>query len=400
MRRQVDAAIDNEHSFAAPQVHTAPQTVSPAKEPATTQTQSESARPIGRARTLSHTGFAMPRRSSPLRQGPHRSKTLYADALARRERHLERADLAERQRQTLEEDDPERLLQLRRWRAHLHDSRTHEEREEALLRRRQERHRAGEKAQLAREQEELMECTFTPAILSSMGAGRSSPSRMRSNSPASSSLQTRSATGSSANSAVGEKLQRLLEKQLMHVRQLGELDVEQKTQRSFLGAGVGSGGCPDVESGHDGWDAAPSATAGTGQSVEVDDNMYDSPRDNIPQTLASAPHAEQEAAVKLYRGQLALIHALERLDLQALDLAKDELDTIGNLGFRLGLADNVRRTMQVAHQGHAPSLHPCSGSPGSSIAVTEGSPCNGRWPLRDSSVNSWHQDHVTVSQMK
>eukprot|EP00929_Paragymnodinium_shiwhaense_P070333 TRINITY_DN35628_c0_g1_i1.p1 TRINITY_DN35628_c0_g1~~TRINITY_DN35628_c0_g1_i1.p1 ORF type:complete len:1057 (+),score=165.35 TRINITY_DN35628_c0_g1_i1:100-3270(+) len=84
-----------------------------------------------------------------------------------------------------------------------------------------------------------------------------------------------------------------------------------------------------------------------------------SPRDNLQRsTLQSARaspgralqkgSAEAEAADRLYRRKLSLIHALERVDVQVLSLSKADAEVLVHQGFQFGLAERLRGSLRSA----------------------------------------------------
>jgi len=374
-----------------------------------------------------------PRNQSPGQRGKDprsRCANLYADALARRERQRERRDTVERSEHiAIEEGQRDSLLQLREWQRtyRLQDTRTHEEREEALLRRRRQRQRETFAAQAERELTGLEECTFQPTVFRSKQGTVGSDLQRSSSCGASTGLLAGSASSVRQRAFVAnEKLQIMLKKQLSLVRQLTELEEDRRTQQKLMDAR-----CVEVlgvANPQNAWQAAGAAqargvangcrrpcqsseTAGAGAGEKC---AWESPRDFLQRSarLALELQEEQQAAeLRLYRRQLTIVHALERLDVQALSLSKEELEgMVHHMGFRLGLAASVRPTLELhmpASEGAADTGTPAWGNadPGSEPclrngtgrcsadagmrAVHDGDSCT-RKPLRDS-VNSLRQ---------
>mmetsp|Transcript_29326 Transcript_29326/g.51346 ORF Transcript_29326/g.51346 Transcript_29326/m.51346 type:complete len:514 (-) Transcript_29326:63-1604(-) len=140
--------------------------------------------PRGRGDSPVRTAFPMPdqgsRSNSPRRtssnprmkrqqmqtdRAPERAQRLYEDAVARRERLREKKQQKERQQQQALEEGQRNFATRQRENQRFYrfrDSRTHEEREEAMLRRRDERVRELRREKKQKELEKYSECTFQP----------------------------------------------------------------------------------------------------------------------------------------------------------------------------------------------------------------------------------------------
>lgn len=296
---------------------------------------------------------ASPSRSASRPRSPPRFMDLYGDALARRERQQARTASQLRQRKASEEQQ-QLQLQLQKVERQAsykgrQDLRTHEERELDMVRRRQTWTQAHQTQQALREQHEMRECTFQPEIRS-QSRDRASSSVQGAASTVSSSTCSSAATGRpSATASRAEsrarngaarragseshsprrdqmmELRKLQEKQMAVLRQLGEI------------CASGGGGA-----------AEPPGSGG---------DPCDSPRDHLrmrsSQGAAKAPDGPEKLATELhlYRLQLAQVHALERLDMQALELPPKRLQMLLTTGFRLGLAEGLRRKLKRPPNG-------------------------------------------------
>lgn len=352
---------------------------------------------------------------------------LYADAAARREKLREKQlDARKKDAEALEDTRRESWLKLReRQRTYrLQDTRSHEEREEDVLRRRSARARMNDMEKLAREQDELVDCTFKPKLVtdwqSKKGGSQCPPSYGmqgcvaggtgaapgEGSSPSAASSQGCGGLGRSASWAGGTplgsgcsqktpraapplRLQALLEKQLGLTQKITELEADCRVQQQMLEAkradlanrhgrgeamggwrpgqgglvpDSGGSGSADVDS--PAWASDVAVCSGvafgqTGSGSPRDGLLQWSPAQSSvapeqPSLAQSVVVPEQQAAeVRLYRRRLGLVHALERLDVQVLDLPAHDVETLLNLGFRLGLAETVR---QMAPAPHAAAL--------------------------------------------
>lgn len=226
-----------------------------------------------------------------------RSKRLYADALARRQRQQEKKDESERAKKNnleeckrqawLEQRDRQRFYRFR-------DHRTHQEREDACLRRREERVKhAGEDRQRMEEME-LDECTFHPKLLSrTQDARRKAPQRSASCSTLLGQSPQDNSFENQMQSPRGAKLQKILVQHQTLIYGLNDIAAETELGRT-------------------------SRTA-----------------------LPTADHTEADKL--LYKQNLEVVHALERLDMQVLDLQEAEFNLLLARGYRLGLGEKGRR---------------------------------------------------------
>lgn len=253
-----------------------------------------------------------------------RADRLYEDALARRQRQRELKDEADRhQRDTLEECKRDALLRQReRQRTYrFRDTRTHEEREEALLKRREERTRALRLEQQRLEQSEYQACTFQPKLYTRREDG---VERMRSTghqierSSSCSFVGTQDGSRARQESPRDAKLQKFLEKQQVLIRKLAEVDADTEIAR------------------HSRKDRMAYASVG-----------------------GKAPHADfdaRELEVRLYKRHLDVVHSLERLDTQILELPQAELERLLSIGYRIGLAEGARRGLQSPREASLKAL--------------------------------------------
>lgn len=275
---------------------------------------------LGQASALATLSTDSPRR----RKKSARAQRLYDDAVARRQRLREMKDEAEKAEiDGLEECKRDALLQQRaRQRFYrFRDTRTHIEREEAILKKREDRRREVLRERKLHEQEQYAECTFQPKIFTkkedreAVGRGRritaGTHQVIRSSScdtfdrtpmlqdyylhtPA----PVQSPGASKLDSTGGTKNQILLDKQLGLIRKLAKIDEEaQMARRSRAQAGL------------------------------TEDEIRD-------------------AEVRYYKQQLDVVHSLERLDMDILELPKVQLDALLAKGFRLGLGEGARQGLK------------------------------------------------------
>jgi len=288
------------------------------------------------------------------RRGPQerRYEKLYEDAVARRQRQRDHKDWVEKSwRQAFEDDRRDFMLRQRQRQRYYHfrDTRTHDEREEEILRRREEHARTFLAKGLLREENELALCTFRPALSSrrqqarprgSGGGDMCGGDQLRPDqgmARSSSCGANRSPTAPKENrpklwSPASVKLQKLFERQLAVVRKLGLLDADVALQRNLMRARYDKIKVR-VEREHGLIDGSP---------------LTSFTQDHVHTRVVEVLGPEQRAAeVRLYRRQLDLVHALERLDGQALALPKADLESLLVMGYRLRLADERRAAIQV-----------------------------------------------------
>jgi len=276
---------------------------------------------LGSTSALATLSVDSPRR----RKKAARAQRLYEDAVARRQRQKETKDEADKmERDTLEECKRDALLQQRaRQRFYrLRDTRTHEEREDAMLKRREDRRSVLQLERQRQEQQQYSECTFQPKIFTkkedreAVGRGRRSTGArqvVRASScdaviDRTSMLQDYYYTPAPAQSpgaskldiAGGTKLQILLDKQLGLIRKLTKIDEEAQMARQCRAQAA----MPMTE-------------------VEI-----------------------RDAEVQFYKQQLDVVHSLERLDMDILELPKVQLDALLAKGFRLGLGEGARQGLK------------------------------------------------------
>jgi ribosomal protein L34 len=252
-----------------------------------------------------------------------RAQRLYEDAVARRQRLSDKKDeAAKHERDELEECRREALLQQRaRQRFYnMRDTRTHIERENDMLKKREERRNVLRLEKQRQEQLQYSECTFQPKIYTKREDREGYCFRRKS-------TGGRSVVRSSSCDAVidrtpmlqddhyvpapaqslvrldaagGTKLQILLDKQLGLIRKLTNIDEEAQMARQSR------------------------AQAATPMSeIEI-----------------------REAEVQFYKKQLDVVHSLERLDMDILELPKVQLDALLAKGFRLGLGEGARQGLK------------------------------------------------------
>jgi len=226
-----------------------------------------------------------------------RSKRLYADALARRQRQREAKDASERaKRNNLEECKRQALLEQRdRQRFyHFRDNRTHQEREDACMRRKEERSKFVGQDRQRLEEMELEECTFHPKLLArAQDVRRRSPQRSASCSELLGQSSPDKSFENQMQSPRGAKLQKILVQHQTLIHGLSDIAAETELTR----------------------------TSRTGYP----------------------PADHTEADKLLYKQNLEVVHALERLDMQVLDLPEAEFNLLLARGYRLGLGEKGRR---------------------------------------------------------
>jgi len=76
----------------------------------------------------------------------------------------------------------------------------------------------------------------------------------------------------------------------------------------------------------------------------VDELAAPSSKDMRRRVVEACAPEWKSAELSVYRQHVNLVHALERLDVQVLELPRDELKSLVGMGFKLYLAESVRRT--------------------------------------------------------
>ncbi|CAE7252426.1 unnamed protein product [Symbiodinium sp. CCMP2456] len=258
----------------------------------------------------------LPSCRSPSRPRSPKHDELYEDAAARRERHQDRLGEQMRRQQRNEAEEQMRWqLEKERWQASYkgpQDLRSHLERELELLQKRRSRQHEFQVEQLAREKEEMQECTFWPntsrSKLSYEAIRSGSRSRNSINginaSSSSVSMRTESRRGGSRSSSRGSPDERIEELLALHEKQVLVLS---RLSQICMGQGGNSARC-----------TANSSLSGLEE-------------------------------VKLYIQQLRQVHELERLDMQVLELPKRRQQTLTGLGYKFGLAKDLRSKLPSPH---------------------------------------------------
>jgi len=206
-------------------------------------------------------------------------------------------------------------LEKERWQASYRgpqDLRSHLERELELLQKRRSRQQEFQVEQLAREKEEMQECTFWPntsrSKLSYEAIRSGSRSRNSINginaSSSSVSVRTESRRGGSRSSSRGSPDERIEELLGLHEKQVLVLS---RLSQICMGQGGNAARC-----------TANSSLSGLEE-------------------------------VKLYIQQLRQVHELERLDMQVLELPKRRQQTLTGLGYKFGLAKDLRSKLPSPH---------------------------------------------------
>lgn len=233
-----------------------------------------------------------------------RSNRLYEDALVRRQRQKDLEDEAEQSKQSsLEECKRDALLKQReRQRFYrFRDTRTHEEREVALLKRREETTKSNTlKQQRKEELEYLRECTFQPKFFTRSQDGVRGPGQERSSSCGAVVRQApqdrRSVSQTMQETTSGSNLEQLIVQQQALIRKFAEIEAETELVRT------------------------------TRKDVRY----------------AQADQL-RETDLRLYKRNLEVVHSLDRLDMQVLELPQAQLDILLAKGYRLGLGEKGRR---------------------------------------------------------
>ncbi|CAE7611827.1 unnamed protein product [Symbiodinium natans] len=260
---------------------------------------------------------------SPSRpRSPPKHEELYEDAAARRERHQDRLGEQMRRQQQIEAEEQMRWqLERERWQASYkgpQDLRSHLERELELLQKRRSRQHEFQVEQLAREKQEMQECTFWPNTSRSktsyeaVRAGsrsRNSVSSISGVNGSSSSVSVRAESRRGVASRSSSRGQSPRDERIEELLALHEKQVMVLSRLSQICAGHGG--------------ASPRCT-----------------------TTSSLSGLEE---VKLYIQQLRQVHELERLDMQVLELPKRRQQTLMGLGYKFGLAKDLRAKLPSPH---------------------------------------------------
>jgi len=255
---------------------------------------------------------------SPRNRKSARSQRLYQDAVDRRQRQQVLKDEAERvKRNSLEEFKRDTLLKQReRQRFYrFRDTRTHEEREEALLKRRQERTEMQAEQKRDEEEREYSRCTFQPKSFTkdkkASGGARSS-SCGATVSQASKENRERGQkqldSPRKAPASPSTRLRKLLRQQQSLIVKFSEIDADMETLRS---------------------------KHKDGRMSQADQRQMD---------------------VELYKRNLEIVHAMDRLDMEALELPQAQLDSLLTMGYRLGIGEKGRRGITSPRQSSRQSL--------------------------------------------
>jgi len=312
---------------------------------------------------------------------------LYEDAFARQQRsHDMRRHQSERQRLEDEQHkmDFECTLKNSRKSYQMKDQRSHDEREQDFLKKRQQ---AKLTTQEAKERDELLACTFRPCLeksgkrieRSDRGVGDSSrsgaavPERARSPQTMRPSAQPYSVSScEDGEKAFHARIRQLHERQIVasatfqalsledaHLRErlrvihasLHERLRREETQRVVSCLAGGESGNPPgsiqnellarvqrmVDQGHDAEVAQRRIVA------ELADNSHDEVRRRVVETFAPI---RLEAEGELYARKLALVHELEFAEANAASLGGGAmLEEFKKIGFAFGLADQSRRAL-------------------------------------------------------
>lgn len=277
------------------------------------------------------TGRSSPGRSSPRKgedslsapKGKPRYSRLYEDALARRQRLQEKKDAKEKAVLREEEASKQNAWIKQRQRQSCYrfkDNRTHEEREEALLKRREDRSKARclEKMQL--EAQQFDECTFHPRLLGRGQDGRYSGAILPHE------------RASSCSGVAGYALQD------------GSFH-ESPRDSQFLESPRGSRFNDSMES--------PGGVTSIQRHLWEHQALVASLNDIAAETeLACSARSAQvqgEHDLRLYKQNLEVVHALECLDMQVLELPQAHFNLLLMKGYRLGLGEKGRRGLTSAN---------------------------------------------------
>eukprot|EP00929_Paragymnodinium_shiwhaense_P010147 TRINITY_DN11464_c0_g1_i1.p1 TRINITY_DN11464_c0_g1~~TRINITY_DN11464_c0_g1_i1.p1 ORF type:complete len:532 (+),score=108.97 TRINITY_DN11464_c0_g1_i1:72-1667(+) len=251
----------------------------------------------------------------PVSSRSSRVDELYHEVFDRQQRQrLLAAEAEQKKREALEDGRQQWVVQQRQRQRFYHpqDQRTHIEREEEMQRRRQARMAERVIREEQRAQEEMNYCTFRPQMFT-RPRSRSPGNSPRCSSPrnglglhgggleasaASAGPTPRGGSSTPGRSWHNAKLQAFLDKQGILLNRVAQLDTDAQAHEE-KGAVDGSNG--------------------------------------------AAPHDGKSVEVSLYSRRIAIVHALERLDLQVMALPPAELDALLAMGFRMQVADEVRR---------------------------------------------------------
>lgn len=281
--------------------------------------------------------FPSSARSSSRPRSP-KHEELYVEAAARRERHQERLAQSMLLRQQSEADEQLRWQGERlAWQASYKGpqdfkSKSHADRELELLQKRQSWQERFEVQQTVREKQELQECTFWPDTSRSNSSFRASRNgsltRSSNGLPLSrdgsrllrnpSTASRSSSRGMSPRDDTAADLVALYDKQVLVLRRLSVI-------------------CASAEpSGDDGSRKSRLSTAG-----------------DLVASAAEGPE-RLKTELKLYRQQLEQVHVLERLDMVALELSAERLRYLVSLGYKLGIAEELRSKLQKPGSANLP----------------------------------------------
>lgn len=279
--------------------------------------------------------FPSSARSSSRPRSP-KHEELYVEAAARRERHQERLAQCMLLRQQSEADEQLRWQGERlAWQASYKGpqdfkSKSHADRELELLQKRQSWQDRFEAQQTVREKQELQECTFWPDTSRSNSSFRASRGSLtRSNGPLSrdGSRLLRNPSTASRSSSRGMSprddtadLMALYDKQVLVLRRLSVICASAEPN-------LGDDGSPRKSRFSTAGDLVASAAEG-------------------PERL--------KTELKLYRQQLEQVHVLERLDMAALELSAERLRYLISLGYKLGIAEELRSKLQKPGSANLP----------------------------------------------
>lgn len=225
----------------------------------------------------------------PRKSSAQRTERLYNDALARRQRAAELKDESERAIRNNLEDCKRQAWMEQRERQRFYrfrDPRTHEEREDALLKRRQERKLSAYFEKVRNDEIEFEECTFQPRLYSRGQDAHLPPER------SSSCGATSVIRGSQDRSRV----------------QVFEYQADNPHRGSLM-------------------------------------QKYLAQHQALIRSLTEIAAATETSGgdLHLYKQNLEVVHALERLDMQVLDLPQAQFNDLLARGYRLGLGEKGRR---------------------------------------------------------
>jgi len=222
-------------------------------------------------------------------------------------------------RNSLEECKRDALLKQReRQRFYrFRDTRTHEEREEALIKRREERSRSSIQEQKRQEQLQYLECTFQPKMFTRPQDRSTGHERPQSRSSSCGAVvnqapqDSRTAGQTLLESPRGHKLQKLLTQQQTLIRKFADIDAEIELVRT-------------------------------------------SRKDGRYSQAQAEQHRDMD--VRLYKRNLEVVHSLDKLDMQVLELPQAQLDILLAMGYRLELGEKGRRGLTSPREASRKAL--------------------------------------------